>query len=116
MVDTGSGHTFFREATAKRIGEIDLRRNPPRLQGVAGAPLRILGMWKAKVSVGDHKICERYFPIVSNSYLSCNPFLGCDVLGQATFIWDGQKRAISWEDTPYTVRIPLRKFKAAQLG
>ncbi len=29
--------------------------------------------------------------------------LGCDVLGQATLVWDGQKRAIIWGDTPYTV-------------
>ncbi len=97
IVDTGSGHTFFREATAKRIGEIDLCRNPTRLQGATGTPLRILGMWKAKVGVGDHKICERYFPIAPNSYLSC------DILGQATLIWDGQKRAKIWGDTPYTV-------------
>ncbi len=96
-------HTLFREATAKRTrGEID-RRNPLRLQGVTGAPLRILGMWKAKVGVGDHKICERYFPIVPDSYLSCDALLGCDVLGQATLIWDGQKSAIIWGDTPYTV-------------
>ncbi len=57
--------------TVKRMGgDIDLRRNPPRLQGVTGAPLRILGMWKAKVGVGDHKICEvfssstKFLPLV----------------------------------------------------
>ncbi len=113
IVDTGSGHTLFREATAERIGgEIDLRRNPSRLQGVTGALLRILGMRKAKVGVGDHKICERYFPVVPNPYLSCDALLGCDVLGQVTLVWDGQKRAIIWRDTPYTVNHIRRSKKA----
>ncbi len=104
LVDTGSGHTLFRESTVKRMGgDIDLRRNPPRLQGVTRAPLRILGMWKTKIGVGDLKVCERYFPVVPNSYLSCDALLGCDVLSQATLVWDGPKRAIIWGDTPYFV-------------
>ncbi len=61
-------------------------------------------MWKAKVGARDHQICERYFPIVPNPlYLTCDALLGCDVLGQATLVWDGEKRAIIWGDTPYTV-------------
>lgn len=64
--DTGSGHTLFQESTTKRVGGvIDFRRNPPRLQGVTGAPLRILSMWKAEIGIGDHRKCQRYFPIVT---------------------------------------------------
>ncbi len=111
LVDTGSGHTLFRESTVKRMrGDIDLRHNPPQLQGVTGAPLRILGMWKAKVGVGDHKICERYFPVLPNSYLSCDALLGCDVLSQATLVWDGPKHAIVWGGTPYIV-YHIRRWK-----
>ncbi len=104
LVDTGSSHTLFRESRVKRMGgDIDLCRNPPRLLGITGAPLRILGTWKAKVGVGDHKICERYFPVVPNSYLLCDALLGCDVLSQATLVWDEPKRAIVWGGTPCIV-------------
>ncbi len=41
--------------------------------------------------------------MVPNSYLSCDALLGCDVLSQATLVWDGPKRAIVCGDTPYVV-------------
>ncbi len=117
LVDTSSGHTLFRESTVKRMGgEIDLCHNPLRLQSVTGTPLRILGMWKAKIGVGDHKVCERHFPVVPNSYLSCDALLGCDVLSQATLVWDGPKSAIIWGETPYIVyHIRHRKNTVSQV-
>ncbi len=63
----------------------------------------MLGLRKARIGVGDHKVCERYFPVVPNSYLSCDALLGCDVLSQATLVWGGPRRAIIWGDTPYVV-------------
>ncbi len=117
IVDTGSGHTLFKESAVKRVGgEINHRCNPPRLQCVTGAPLRILGMWKASIGIGDNKIFQRFFPIVPDNYLSCDLLLGCDVLGQAPLTWDGKTRALIWGDTPYTVNhIPRRKNKVSRV-
>ncbi len=115
IVDTGSSYTLIKESAAKRIGgEIDLRRNPPRLQGVTGAPLRILGMWRADIGIGNTTTCQRYLPVVPNSYLSCDVLLGCDVLSLAPLVWDGRKRAMLWGDTHYVVNHIRRQKNKVQ--
>lgn len=104
LVDTGSSYTLFTQRTAKRVGgEVNTRRNPPRLQGVTGAPLRILGMVKTEINIGNEKVCRQWFPVVPDTYVSVDVLLGCDVLNQAKFCWDPHNKVMSWGGASYVV-------------
>ncbi|XP_076069574.1 uncharacterized protein LOC143041505 [Oratosquilla oratoria] len=102
LVDTGSDHTLVSEKASKMIeGELNLRRNPPRLQGVTGNPLRIIGMIKTKVNVGNAKVVTQWIPIVPDSYLATDILLGCDILNQANYHWNARKRTLCWGKVSY---------------
>ena len=117
VVDTGSSYTLVKESAVKRLGgEVNARRNPPRLHGVTGSPLRIVGMWHAEVGIGDTQKHTQWFPVVPDTYISTDLLLGCDVLGQAPLIWNGKKRVMMWGNTPYVVgHIPCKKGEVGRV-
>ena len=112
LVDTGSNYTLLTEKTTKRIGGVvNTRRNPPRLQGVTGSPLRILGMVNTEINIGNEKVCRRWFPVVPDSYISVDLLLGCDILNQAKFCWDATNNVMVWGDASYIVHHISRNKK-----
>ena len=111
-VDTGSGYTLIKESALETIGQkINTRRTPPLLQGVTGAPLRILGMVKVEIEIGGGKKILQWYPVVPNKYLEADILLGCDLLGQATVTWDNKRGIMFWDDTPYVVNQTKRNIK-----
>lgn len=104
VVDTGSSHTLIKESAAKALGiEINTRRNVPVLQGVTGTPLRIVGMVRLEVAVGNDHIHQRWVPVVPNRYLDAELLLGTDILGKSPFQWDGKADLIIWGGATYVV-------------
>ncbi len=54
--------------------------------------------------------------MVPDNYLTCGALLGCDILGQAPLLWNGEKRTMMWGDTQHTVNhIPRRKNKVTRV-
>ncbi len=77
LVDTGSGHTLIRQATALRLGgEINERRTPLNLQGVTGDPLRLLGRVLLEIGVGEQGTTKMWLPEVPDNYLGFEILLG----------------------------------------
>ena len=111
LLDTGSEYTLIKASAARRLEvQLNERHNPPRLHGVTGSPLRILGMAKASFKVGDKKECHRWVPVVPDTYLTCDMLLGCDLISEAPLTWDGKTRTLSWGETVYVVNyIPYHK-------
>ncbi len=104
IVDTGSAHTLIKESAVSKLGsEINKRRNIPRLQGVTGSPLRIIGMVWLKIGVGNDHEYQQWVPVVPNRYLDAELLLGTDILGRASFQWKGNSDIIIWGDATYVV-------------
>ncbi len=98
VVDTSSWYTLVQNSTAVKFNwEVDDRRTPPVPVGVTGSPFRILRMVFPHVMVGQGKVTKQWFPVMPDNYLSTDLLLGCNVLRQATHMWDHQKGILSGE-------------------
>ena len=109
IVDTGSAYTLVKESVANRVGEINQRRCPPRLKGVTGTPLRILGMLWAEVQVGHDRTVQKWLPVVPDEYLTVDLLLGCDLLSQERYSIDARRRVMMWGGAPYVVNYLQRQ-------
>ncbi len=98
VVDTSSCYILIKEATVNKMrSEINKRSALPILQGVTGSPLRILCMvWLEIWSRRRSCIHKQWLPVVPNSYLDADLWLGTDVLSRAPFstTWNGSKNII----------------------
>ncbi len=57
VVDTSSCYTLIKEATLNKMGsEINKKSALPNLQGVTGSPLRILGMVRLEIGIGEDHV------------------------------------------------------------
>ncbi len=104
VVDTGSGHILIKESAANKQGsKINKRRNIPHLQSVTGSPLRITGMVWLEIGVGNDHVHEQWVPVVPNRYLDAQLLLGTDILGEASFQWNGKSNIIVWGNASYVI-------------
>ncbi len=102
-VDTGSEYTLMGESTAKGVGEVNHRRSGPRLRVLTNTPIRTLGTVWAEFRVGETKIHKQWWSVVPDSYMTSDILLGCDVLDQAPFTYNKQKKTLVWADCTYVV-------------
>ncbi len=102
-VDTDSGYTLIGESTAKRVGEMNHRRIGPRLRALTNTPIRTLGTVWAEFRVGETKIHKQWCSVVPDTYMTSDILLGCDVLNQAPFTYNKQKKTLLWAGCTYVV-------------
>ena len=67
-----------------------------------------MGMVKVDVGVG-RQLYQGWIPVVPDMYLQTDVLLGCDILNQAQFHWDGKRKRLVWGDVPYIVGYVRRK-------
>lgn len=115
LVDTGSGYTLVHHATALRLGaEINERRTPPKLQGVTGSPLRILGMVCLEIGIGEQGTSKLWLPVVPDNYIENDILLGCDVLGQAPMTWNHKQGTLVWGGTLHPIRYVAKRHSEVE--
>ncbi len=104
VVDTGSGHTLFKESAAKALeSEINGRRNIPSLQSVTGSHLRIIGTVLLVTIVGNDHVHKQWVPVDPNIYLDAELLLGTDILEESSLVWNGKANIILWGNASYIV-------------
>ena len=104
ILDTGSGVTLIKRSTVYRLGlNIDRSRCLPSLTAVNGEPLKVLGMTKVEIQIGDQENFSLYIPVVPDCYLSRDLLLGCDVIQRSTLTWDPRQQVMLWGGTAYHV-------------
>ena len=102
IVDTGSGATLIKRATAMRLGiGVDQGKALPRLISTNGSPLKILGMTKITVGVGNKEKYTQWVSVVPDSYLDRDLLLGCDVLSRDDLTWKAGTNEMIWGGQTY---------------
>ena len=104
IVDTGSGATLLKKATAVRLGiDIDQGKALPRLISTNGSPLKILGMTKITVGIGNKEKYTLWVSVVPDSYLDRDLLVGCDVLSRDDLTWKAGTKEMIWGGQKYDV-------------
>ena len=104
IVDTGSGVTLIKRATAVRLGiGINQAKALPRLISTNGSPLKILGMAQITVSIGNKERYTQWISVVPDAYLDRDLLLGCDILGRDDLTWKAGANEMIWGGQTYDV-------------
>lgn len=104
LLDTGSSATLIKQSAVKRLGlEIDKSRCLPSLTAVNGGPLKILGMVKVEIHIGDQEVYKRMISVVPDSYINRDLLLGCDVINRSNLTWNPREKMMIWGGTAYQV-------------
>ena len=75
----------------------------PSLTAVNGDPLKVLGMVKVEIHVGDQEICRQWISVVPDSYLQRDLLLGCDIIHRSSLTWNPREKMMIWGGTAYHV-------------
>ena len=112
----GSEVTLIKESTVSRLHlNINTRHTLPRLAGVTGKPLRVLGATRVTIAIGYKLDSEQWVPVVPDHYLDTDMLLGVDVLNKATLTWNAQNESVVWGEATYPIRsIPQYKVKSTK--
>ena len=68
-----------------------------------GQPLRVLGMVKLEVHIGDQEKHQQSVSVVPDSYLNSNLLLGCDIISRSSLTWNYRNKVMIWGGAPYQV-------------
>ncbi|GBM06350.1 hypothetical protein AVEN_121389-1 [Araneus ventricosus] len=91
LIDTGHQKTLIRKSIFDKIGEIsELEQSNIKLSDLGNTSVKPLGIFKTKIIIDDlefvSKIC-----VVSDSSLSFDFIVGCNVINQCTLIVSGKE-------------------------
>lgn len=104
LLDTGSGATLIKRSAVHRLGiPINKSRALPSLVSVSGTPLKVLGMARVSVSVGDQEIYPSWISVVPDGYINRDILLGCDIIHRSDLVWKTQNRVMVWGGFAYDV-------------
>ena len=104
LLDTGSGVTLIKRCTVRRLGlQIDKPRCVPSLTAVNGDPLKVLGMVKVEIHVGDQEVCKQWISVVPDSYLQRDLLLGCEIIQRSNLTWNAREKVMIWGGASYHV-------------
>lgn len=66
-------------------------------------PLKVLGMVKVEIHVGDQELCKQWISVVPDSYLHRDLLLGCDIVERSPLTWNPRGKVIHWGGAAYQV-------------
>ncbi|GBM05315.1 hypothetical protein AVEN_46858-1 [Araneus ventricosus] len=91
LIDTGSQKTSIRKGIFDKIGEIsEMEQSNIKPSGLGNTSIKPLGIFKTKI-INDYLEFEAEICIVSDSSLSFDFIVGCNVLNQCTLNVSGKE-------------------------
>ncbi|GBM74782.1 hypothetical protein AVEN_144422-1 [Araneus ventricosus] len=91
LIDTGSQKTLIKKSIFDKIGEIsELEQSNIKLSGFGNTTVKPLGIFKTKIIIDDLEF-ESEICVVSDSSLSFDFIVGCNVINQCTLIVSGKE-------------------------
>ncbi|GBO46567.1 Retrovirus-related Pol polyprotein from transposon 17.6 [Araneus ventricosus] len=91
LIDTGSQKTLIRKSIFDKIGKIsELEQSNIKLSGLGNTSVKPLGIFKTKIIIDDLEF-ESEICVVSDSFLSFDFIVGCNVINQCTLIVSGKE-------------------------
>ncbi|GBL80741.1 Pro-Pol polyprotein [Araneus ventricosus] len=91
LIDTGSQKTLIRKSIFDKIGEIsELEQYNIKLSGLGNTSVKPLGIFKTKILIDDLEF-EAEICVVSDSSLSFDLIVGCNVINECTLIVSGKE-------------------------
>ena len=68
-----------------------------------GEPLKVLGMVKVEIHVGDQEVWKQWISVVPDAYLQRDLLLGCDAIQQSSLTWNPREKVMLWGGASYHV-------------
>ncbi|GBM72285.1 Transposon Ty3-G Gag-Pol polyprotein [Araneus ventricosus] len=91
LIDTGSQKTLIKKSIFDKIGKIsELEQSNIKLSGLGNTTVKPLGIFKTKIIIDDLEF-ESEICVVSDSSLSFDFIVGCNVINQCTLIVSGKE-------------------------
>ncbi|GBO13826.1 hypothetical protein AVEN_27777-1 [Araneus ventricosus] len=91
LIETGSQKTLTRKSIFDKIGKIsELEQSNIKLSGLGNTTVKPLGIFKTKIIIDDLEF-ESEICVVSDSSLSFDFIVGCNVINQCTLIVSGKE-------------------------
>ena len=104
ILDTGSGATIISKRAVKKLGlSVDQSKALPSLVSVNGVPLKLLGMTKVSIHVGEKEVHTVWVSVVPDAYINRDILLGWDVIQRANLEWDARRKVMIWRNLAYDV-------------